>query len=734
MAIKKKTQPDQNPNAARFAQALAFHRNGHLPQACQFYEAILSKQADHIDALHMLGVAHMQLGQHASGVELIERALNFGGPDSFMLSNLGNGLNKLGKHREAISVFTQALEMNPKAPETLNNLGIALAADGNHRQALARFDEAILLRPVFPECHNNRASSLRALGHADEAIRSCEQALRQRPRYAEACNNLGLSLRTAGREDEALQQFNAAIALQPDFLKALSNRASVYRQRHEYALALADSLRVLTLAPNLFEVHNNAGLALLALGRTEDALARFDAALSLAPQNPAVLNNRGNALHALGKTDEAAISFETALEHAPDHADTLNNFAHLLLATGQVARALALAERVTQIAPEMPEGYNNLGLALSAGGDPERARDAFNEALRLRPRDSSALNNRGHVIELLGLYEEALTDFSTALDCQPDAINARWNRALSALRLGRFVEGWSDYEARWDLPGQHLPDLPMPRWQGEPLAGRSILIWAEQGLGDTLQFCRYIPLLAARGARVFLQVPATLEPLLRSLAGITAIFNQDNDLPVTDFHCPILSLPGVFGTHADTIPAALPYLGADPAKLAHWQARLPLSTARRIGLVCAGNARFANDSQRSLALQMFLPLMQADVQWYLLQPACSAEDAECLHRHPQIVDLRGQLQDFSDTAAIVAQMDLIISVDTSVAHLAGAMQRPLWLLLPCSADWRWQIGRQDSPWYPGARLFRQARRGDWGSVINALQGALAEPLAPQSGT
>ncbi len=731
--MNRKPVTRSDPQAARLAQALAFHRNGHLPQACQFYEAILSKQADHIDALHMLGVARMQLGQHAIGVELIERALHFGGPDSFMLSNLGNGLNKLGKHHAAIDVFTQALEMTPKAPETLNNLGIALAADGNHRQALARFDEAILLRPVFPECHNNRASSLRSLGRPDEAIRSCEQALRQRPHYAEACNNLGLSLRAAGREEEALQQFDAAIALQPDFLKALSNRASVRRQRHEYTLALADSLRVLTISPRMFEAHNDAGLALLALGRTGEALARFDAALALAPQNPAALNNRGNALHALGKTSEAAVSFEAALEHAPDHADTLNNLANLLLATSQVARAIALAERVTQIAPEMPEGYNNLGLALSAGGYPERAREAFNEALRLCPHDSSALNNRGHALEALGRYEEALKDFSTALDYQPEAINARWNRALSTLRLGRFVEGWSDYEARWGLPGQHLPDLPMPRWQGESLTGRSILVWAEQGLGDTLQFCRYIPLLAARGARVFLQVPATLEALMRTLAGITAIFDQDSDLPLADFHCPLLSLPGVFGTRTDTIPAALPYLGTDPVKLAHWQARLPLSTSRRIGLVCAGNARFVNDRERSIALQMFLPLMQADTQWYFIQPACSAEDAECLQSHPQIVDLRGQLQDFSDTAAIVAQMDLIISVDTSVAHLAGAMQRPLWLLLPYTADWRWQIGRQDSPWYPGARLFRQARHGDWGPVIDALHGALAEPLAPQSG-
>lgn len=714
-----------NPHAAGLAQALAFHRNGHLPQACQFYTAILERQADHVDALHMLGVARIQLGQNAEGTALIEKALKLAGPDNHMLSNLGNGLNKLGRYAEAISAFTQALEMNPKAPETLNNLGIALAADGNHLQALDRFNEAILLRPVFPECHNNRASSLRALGRLDEAIHSCEQALRQRPRYAEACNNLGLSLRAAGREEAALQQFNAAIALQPDFLKALCNRASLYRQQHQYALALADSERVIAISPKLFEAYNDAGLALLALGRTAEALARFDAALALAPHNPAVLNNRGNALNALGRTSEAAASFEAALEHAPDHADTLNNLANLLLATNQVARAITLAERVTQIAPGMPEGYNNLGLALSAGGDPERAREAFSEALRLRPDSPSALNNRGHSLEALGYYEEALSDFSTALDYQPDAINARWNRALGALRLGRFAEGWSDYEARWKLPGQHLPDLPMPRWQGETLAGRSILVWAEQGLGDTLQFCRYIPLLAARGARVFLQVPAALLPLMHTLTGITALFDQDSDLPLTDFHCPILSLPGVFGTHADTIPAALPYLGADPEKLAHWQARLPLSDARRIGLVCAGNAGFSNDRERSIALKMFLPLMHADTQWYFIQPGCSAEDAEYLHSHPQIVDLRGQLQDFSDTAAIVAQMDLIISVDTSVAHLAGAMQRPLWLLLPYTADWRWQIARQDSPWYPGARLFRQMQRGDWGPVIDALQGALA---------
>lgn len=719
--MKQKTSPIAGSIANRFAQAVAFHRNGHLPQACQFYETILSRQADHVDTLHMLGVARIQMGFPAEGVPLIERALQIAGPDGFMLSNLGNGLNKLGRHAEAVEVFTQALRIAPSAPETLNNLGIALASDGDHQQALIRFDEAVRIRPIFPECHNNRASSLRALGQAQAAIASCRQALRQRPNYAEALNNLGMSLLSMGCDDEALQQFNAAIKQQPDFLKALANRATIHRQRREYTLALEDYTRMLVLRPDQSDAHNGAGLARLELGQAEAALTHFDAALSLAPRNPALLSNRGNALRALQRIQEAIASFEQALEYAPQHADALNNLANLLLTSGQVRRALELTEQLCRIAPAMPEGHNNRGLAFAALGYAERAIAAFNEALKLRPGYASALCNRGRVLETLGRYGEALTDFDTAVTIQPDHVNARWNRALGALRLGRHAEAWADYEARWQLPGQSCPQLPMPRWQGEALNGRSILVWAEQGLGDTIQFCRYVPMLAARGARVFLQVPEPLTQLMRTLSLTTAVFGQCSDLPLTDFHCPIMSLPGFFGTHAGNIPATIPYLAATAEKLAEWQNRLAAPGTRRIGIACSGNARFAEDHDRSIPLRMFSSLMLPGTRWYLLQPECRPEDVDCLQTHPQIVDLRGQLRDFSDTAAVLAQMDLVISVDTAVAHLAGAMRRPLWLLLPRTTDWRWQIDRCDSPWYPGARLFRQTRSGDWTSVVASLE-------------
>lgn len=716
--MRQKHKPD--PQATRFAQALAFHKNGHLPQACQFYEAILARQPDHVDTLHMLAVARMQTNQHAEGVRLLEKAILLCSPSAPMLSNYGNGLSRLGRHREAVSAFTRALELAPAAPETLNNLGIAQAATGDHLAALDSYDKALALAPVFPECHNNRANALRALNRAEEAVASCLMALEQRPGYPEALNNLGLALAAAGNEEEALNQFGAAIAARPNFLHALGNRAHLLYRLGRHAEALADYECELSVQPHLYEAHNGAGLVCRALGQPDEALAHFNAALENQPDAPAALSNKGNALVVLGRTEEAVTCFERAMQVAPEFADPINNLANLYISTGRPELALPLAERVTRLAPDLPEGFDNLGLALTASDRLEEAVTAYDKALSLRPTYAGVLINRGHVLEALCRYPQAQADFSAALGIQPHNANARWNKALSHLRLGQFSEGWQYYEARWSLPEYQLPDLPMPRWQGEPLADRSILLWAEQGLGDTLQFCRYASMLADMGATVFLQAPQSLLWLMKTLKGVAGVFSQESALPTADFHSPLLSVPKYVGTDATNIPSEVPYLQAPTERFSAWQQRLPGHKRQRIGIVCAGNARFANDRNRSIPLAMFAPLLALDAELYFVQTDCREADAAFLREHPQIIDLRDSLKDFADTAAVLAQLDLLISIDTSVAHLAGAMNRPLWLMLPMNPDWRWLLDRANSPWYPGARLFRQQMRGNWAALIEQI--------------
>lgn len=725
----KKSRPAQrsDSHARRLEQALAFHRNGHLPQACQLYEAILAADARHAGALHYCGVARLQLGDAASGVALMERALEAGEADAALWINLGNGRNALGRHAQAIEAFGAALALQPGNPDALNNLGLARAAGGDPAAALASYEEALALRPAFSACHANRANALRALGRHDEAVAACEQALRLAPGHPDTLNNLGLALAAAGREDEALACFGEALSRHPRHLKLLRSRGQLLLRRGEHALALADFEALLSLPPPSAEDLVNAGLARQALGRQDEALAAFDAALEIRPDAPEALNNRGNALLALARPDEAIESFRKALAARSDFPEALNNLANLLAAAGCFGEALAFAEEACRLAPALAEGHNNRGLALDGSARPEEAVAALDEALRLRPDYTEALNNRACAHDALGRHEAALADFDRALEIQPGYADAQWNKALALLRREDYAAAWPLYEARWALPGRAPAHVfAMPRWQGEALAGRTLLVWSEQGFGDSLQFCRYLPLLAARGVRVLFETQAPLAGLMRSVAGVAQVIARGEAMPQADYHCPLLSLPGLLGTDACSIPAQTPYLSADPARLAYWRERLPEGPRLRVAIVCAGNPQFTHDAQRSMPLVTLLPLLELEADFHWVQPECRLGDEALLSSHPRIIDLRGELHDFADTAAALSRMDLVISSCTSVAHLAGALRRPLWLMLAQQADWRWLADREDSPWYPEARLFRQTMRGDWAGVVACLRASLAQ--------
>jgi hypothetical protein len=374
--------------------------------------------------------------------------------------------------------------------------------------------------------------------------------------------------------------------------------------------------------------------------------------------------------------------------------------------------------------PQFAAAHNNLGIACWRDGRLELARACYEEAMRLRPDFAEAVNNLGNTLRDLGNLDEAQALFVRALALKPDYVDAHWNRALLWLLRGDFARGWPEYEWRWRLPSLPERPFPQPRWDGGPLQGKTILLHAEQGLGDTFQFVRFARLVKQRGAKVVLVCQPALVRLLAGSPGVDHLAAQGSPLPAFDCHAPLLSLPGIFGTDLNSIPADGPYLRADPALVEHWRSRLATLPGFKVGIAWQGSGRNRSDSRRSPPLEVFEPLARVTgVRLISLQKGRGAERAAAVARRFPVEELPGLDEDhgpFMDTAAVLRNLDLVVCCDTALGHLAGALGVTCWLALMAVPDWRWLLGRDDSPWYPHHRLFRQNRPGVWGSVFNRI--------------
>ena len=527
---------------------------------------------------------------------------------------------------------------------------------------------------------------------------------------------------SAGRLKDAEQACNAILDSHPRNFDALHLLAILRCRQGDFAGGVRHFDRALEVDPDAHDALANRGNALLSLGRFEDALHSYDRAMALRPGNSDLLNNRGNALQALKRYGEALASYESALALRPGHAGLLKNRGNALAALGRLEQALASYDRALQIQPDDVGTLNNRGNALRALLRLDEALACYDHALSIQPRHPESLNNRGNALHALQRVDEAIACYAEALSIQPDYADAHWNLALAKLVKGDFAAGWKEYEWRWkgaESPGQR--DFPVPLWLGkEDLRGKTILLHAEQGLGDTLQFCRYAARVQARGAKVILQVDRALRSLMGSLAGVVQIVAPGEALPPFDLHCPLLSLPLAFGTTLESIPAGNPYLHAGPEKVSRWERKLGARTRPRIGLAWSGNPGQAKDRNRSLPLSAIEPLLALPLQFICLQKEIRASDADALHRHPQLLHFENDIGDFSDTAALAQLCDMVIAVNSSVAHLAGAIGKPVWIPLAFVPDWRWLLGRDDSPWYPTARLFWQSRPGQWDDVVGRM--------------
>jgi Tfp pilus assembly protein PilF len=489
--------------------------------------------------------------------------------------------------------------------------------------------------------------------------------------------------------------------------------------------------RVLEAVPEQPDALHLLGRIAEARGDPAQALGLIDGAIAANGRVSAFHASRGSVLLSLGRSEDAARSLRRALSLEPNSAEANNVLGNATLALGKPAAAIECYRRALALRPEYPEALNNLGSALRASGRLEEAEAELARAIALRPSYASALANLGLVLQERARYGEALEMYDRAIAADPTHASARGNRAMLLLLLGRLQEGFAEYEWRWRMPGFATParTFPQPMWDGTDLGQRTLFMHAEQGLGSAIQFVRYVGLLARQGSRVIIECRRPLHRLfetsLASPGGSVAVVRRGNALPPFDCHAPLMSLPHLLGTTMQSIPAEIPYLRAPPADGTTWRARLAGSPRPWIGLVWAGNPKHENDHNRSMAAPHLAPLVaSARASFFSLQVPAAPQDLAALPPG-RVDDLAPALGDLADTAAVIENLDLVVSVDTASAHLAGALGKSVWLLLPYVPEWRWLLNREDSPWYPTMRLFRQHQAGDWADVVERVKVALA---------
>ncbi|RQH08023.1 tetratricopeptide repeat protein [Paraburkholderia dinghuensis] len=550
----------------------------------------------------------------------------------------------------------------------------------------------------------------------------------------EACKVIEKS----GRYREALSRVTNLLVSEPLHVEALELAAICLHNVQEQAEMESERTGG-DAGIDLAVAFNNLGCWFYAGSQVVLAEQAYRRALNLRPDSPDVMTNLGIVLKAQHREPEAESILLAALEIAPADARAHNSYGLVLWKLKRLAQAEKEYREAIRLKPDFRDAYNNLGLLLLELNRPDEAEVAIRRALSLDDTTPEAYNNLGNSLRQQGRTSESIAAYRQALALRPGYVAAKANLAHSLLSIGEYKEGWALYESRHDAAmGTHFteaPRVPWPRWRGEPLAGKSLLVWPEQGYGDVLQFCRYLPLLKASGAdQLGIVCPPVLQRLFGSLEGVDAVYPMDgkSHIPRHDHWCFVMSLPYFFGTTVETIPATMPYLRPPEGLATEWKRRLP-SGGFKVGLVWAGNPRLhtpasnAVDQRRSMSSRMFVPILQTPgVTFVSLQKGETAQRQ--IHELPRDVrplDLMDDVQDFADTAAIVECLDLVITVDTSIAHLAGALNKPVWILSRYDSCWRWLCDRDDSPWYPRARLFRQIEPGNWDEVVGRVANALA---------
>jgi tetratricopeptide (TPR) repeat protein len=647
--------------------ALAHHQAGRFQLAEQMYRQILQVDARHVQTIHLLGVLASQTGRQSLATQLISEAIRLDSGNAALYVNLGEAYREAGDVDQALACYNTAARLDRRLPYPHFYLGMVHELRGDLKSAADSYRYAVLLKPDYTQAHFSLGNLLQQAGDSQAAIASFERAIEgpteNDPGFCEALLNLGSLTRELGRIDDARRYLRRAIQLRPDMAEGHFFLGNLEGAEGNWPLAIECYENAVRVNPSMVTAQARLGAALQTQKRLDAAMARYRIAIQLKPDFGEVYFNLGTALAELGRIDEAVEQYELAVLHTPDFIS-----AHI---------------------------------------------------------------NLGAIYQDLGQEDQALKHIERALAIDPDAADPHFNRALILLRRGELTTGWLDYQARLRLPGFPVRLRDEPLWDGAAIPGKTLLLHAEQGLGDTLQFIRYLGYANQRAGKVILQVQDALLPLLRKAGAVfhDSLFGYDDPLPSIDFQIPLMSLPGLAGTTMDNIPSPIPYLSIGEEFIDMWRERLGAIGGFRVGIVWKGSDTHTSDRARSIPLSEFGAIARVPGVTLI-----SLQKRDGLKQFDDIDFQVCRLEDnwdeaagpFVDTAAVMKNLDLVITADTAAAHLAGALGVPVWVALGTRADWRWVLEREDTPWYPTMRLFRQTHPGDWTEVFARIAAALSE--------
>ena len=694
-----------------FSQAEYYVKRGEVSEAQKFYKAILTAVPNNEKAQAALTALHKvqaSTNTQSPPQEIINQLLNLYNsgnleavvkqasslteqyPYAFVVWNiLGAAHRGLGDLNKASQSFKKVTELNPNFAEGFNNLGAVLKDQEKLDEAVEAFNKALSLKPDYADAHYNMGGALQEHGKLDEAVEAFNKALTIKPEYAEAYNNMGVTLKEQGKLDEAMASFNKALAIKSDYAEAYNNMGTVLKDQGKLEKAIASYTKALSLKPDYAKAYNNMGVTLQEQGKLDEAIEAYKMALAIKSEYAEAYNNMGTVLKDQGKLDEAIEAYKMALAIEPDYTDAHNNMGNVLKDQGKLDEAIEAYKMALAIEPDYAEAYNNMGSAFQDQGKLEKAIASFNKALSLKPDNAETYTNMG----------------------------------LTYLCKGSLEEGFKFNEYRFKK--QKVPTRA-PReklhWNGsEPIKGKEFLVYEEQGLGDIIQFCRYLPTLVKQGAKVTFKVTQKLHAILQTMDSGVTLSTTDADEGQIDFEAPLMSLPHLFKTHLKTIPSMNPYLYANHGRTKTWGERLHTDRFK-IG-ICWQGSKSKIDIGRSFPLSLFEGISKAPNVELI-----SLHKGEGEHQIKDIsfdlttlgADFDADQDAFLDTAAVMMNCDLIITSDTAIAHLAGALGCQTWVALKHVPDWRWMLDRSDSPWYPTMTLYRQKNPGDWACVFEAI--------------
>ena len=639
--------------------ALALHQQGQLHQAKAIYIQLLQIEPRNEDALHLLGVMAHQTGAY----------------------------------QEALKLITDAIEINPEVALYYSSLGNALKEIRQFSDALASYDKSISLNSGYAEVYSSRGVLLKELGELNASIDSHNKAIALKPASAEFHSNQGLTFIGLKQLDSAVASFDMAVALKPDYAEAYSNR----------------------------------GLALQELKQFDEAFANYDKAIALKPDLAEAYSNRANALLALRDLNLTVVGSEEAITPKSLYCKTYIARGHALNESEMLCEAISIYDKAIALKPELAEAHSNRGFALIGLKKFNSALTSIDRAINLKPDYAEAFCNKGFALQELEQLDGAVANYDKAIELKPDYVQANWNKSSLLLSIGEFHQGFNLYEWRWrkDECLKLKRDFQQPLWLGEEsLSSKTVLLHAEQGLGDTIQFCRYVKMVADLGAKVILEVQKPLKRLLKDLPGVATLISKGDPVPEFDFHCPLLSLPLAFKTELQTIPAVNGYIKAEPERVALWADRLKRDELK-IGISWQGSQGTKVDIGRSFELKLFENIAALpNVKLISLQKGYGSEQLRNMPQGMQVLDFEDELDTdgaFLDSAAVMMNLDLVITSDTALAHLAGTLGVKTWIALKYVPDWRWMLERKDSPWYPSMTLYRQQRIDDWQPVFTQIE-------------